>query len=71
MSTPWITYDFENYTAGSNIVVNKGNMGTTFNATIAETSSIISTDYATGTKSLSLIGQGTSNGGYLQIPGFK
>lgn len=64
-------YDFENYTAGSNTVVNKGSTGSAFNATIGGTSSITNTDYATGTNCLSLIGQGTSNGGYLQIPNFK
>ena len=63
-------YNFENYTAGLNIVVYKGLMGS-YNATIGWTSSIIRNDYATGTNCLSLIGEGTSNGGYLQIPGFK
>ena len=62
-------YDFENYTADSNIIENKGTLGSAFNSRIG--GSIISTDYATGTNSLSLTGEGTPNGGYLQIPNFK
>jgi hypothetical protein len=68
---PIIQFDFENYTAGSNTIVNKGFKGTTFDATIGGNSSIISRDYATGTNCLCLIGEGTSSGGYLQIPGFQ
>ena len=68
---PIIQFDFENYTAGSNTIVNKGFKGTTFDATIGGNSSIISRDYATGTNCLCLISEGTSSGGYLQIPGFR
>ena len=70
-SVPIFHFDFENYTTGSNTIVNKGSKGTAFNATIGGNSSVISNDYATGTNCLSLIGEGTSSGGYLQFPGFK
>ena len=61
-------YNFENNVQGSNIIVNKGSLGTAFNATMNGNSSIISHDCATGTSCLSLTGEGTSSCGYLQIP---
>ena len=67
MPTPILQYDFENYTAGSTTVVNKGSLGTGYNATLYGTSAVISSDYVTGTSCLSLIGGSTSSGGYLQI----
>ena len=70
MSALVLHYNFENYVAGSNTIVNKGSLGTAFNATMNGNSSIISHDCATGTSCLSLKGEGTSSGGYLQIPNF-
>ena len=64
-------YNFENYVQGSNIIVNKGTLGSAFNATIGGNLSVINTDHATGTSCLSKIGEGSSSGGYLQIPNFK
>ena len=45
--------------------------GSAYNATIGGNASVINTDHATGTSCLSLIGEGTSSGGYLQIPNFR
>ena len=64
-------YNFENYVAGSNTIVYKGTTGSAYNATIGGNASVINTDHATGTSCLSLIGEGTSSGGYLQIPNFR
>ena len=71
MPTPILQYDFENYTAGSTTVVNKGSLGTGYNATLYGTASVTSTMYATGTSCLQLIGHGSSSGGYLQVPNFN
>ena len=46
MNIPVLHYDFENYVAGSNTIVNKGSLGTAFNATLNGNSSIISNDCA-------------------------
>ena len=66
-----LNYNFKNYVAGSNTIVNKGTLGSAYNVTIGGNLSVINTDHATGTSCLSLIGEGTSSGGYLQIPNFK
>ena len=71
MNIPVLHYNFENYVAGSNTIVNKGSLGTAYDATIGGNASVINTDHATGTSCLSLIGEGTSSGGYLQIPNLK
>jgi len=71
MTTLTLHYNFENYVPGSNTIVNKGSTGSAYNATIGGNASVINTDHATGTSCLSLIGEGTSSGGYLQIPNFR
>ena len=62
-----IHYNFENYVAGSNTIVNKGSLVTAYNATMNGNSSVISHDCATGMSCVSLTGEGTLSGGYLQI----
>ena len=68
MTTPEIHYNFENVTGST--ITNIGTMGIYCNATLYGTSSIISSDCATGTSCLSLIGGSSSSGGYLQISNF-
>jgi len=73
---PILRYSFDTWTSG-NTVTNEGSLGTgtAYNATLCTTgtggsASIISSSYATGTQCLSLVGNSTIGGGYLQLPSF-
>ena len=67
MSALVLHYNFKNYVSGSNTIVNKGSLGTAYNATMNGNSSVISHDCATSMSCLSLTGEGTLSGRYLQI----
>ena len=64
--SPVIHFNFENQGSITNI----GTLGRYITATLYGTCSVISSDYATGTSCLSLIGGSSSSGGYLQISNF-